>query len=389
MPFFLLTDHHNMDRLLRDEVRSKFAEEGLEVQYPPEYEAARTVMLRNVDDSISAMSSDAIVVLIDPSLRVKKLIKIPNSSHLKIIFESADIADRVVREGLNLRFQRFEKGNIEKEMFVPVVPCYKCYSYTHQKRNCPKPQEYKICSICAIEGHYYTECPNKEQLKCINCVGDHRTLAAKCKIRKDVIRNKVREKRSRTKSVTRANAPQATSSMTVETSKLQLPENYLAVMAAAVTIAEKKETEMPGSFQYIFDEMLKANGIPEVKFPKSVIDFNKQRETTEDNERESRKRQRSSNGSQLPLVLPESREGRAKRGAGYFADGYFYPPSRSVTPTYLHLHQLQHPHLHRLRHPHPKQHLIQHQHLLHHLLLNVLLVRFQRKRKMKKNQDWF
>ena len=164
--FFLLTDHRNMDRLLKDEVRSKFVEEGLEVQYPPEYEAARTVMLRNFDNLISSMSSDEIVGLIDPSLRVRKLIKIPNSSHLlKLIFESTDMADRAVREGLNLRFQRFEKGSIEKEMFVPVVPCYKCYSCTHQKRNCPKLQEYKICSICATEGHYYTECPNKEPFK--------------------------------------------------------------------------------------------------------------------------------------------------------------------------------------------------------------------------------
>ena len=83
-------------------------------------------MLCNVDDLISAMSSDTIVGLIDPSLRVKKLIKIPNSYHLlKIIFEIAAMADRAVKEGLNLRFQSFEKGNIEKEMFVPVVPCYK------------------------------------------------------------------------------------------------------------------------------------------------------------------------------------------------------------------------------------------------------------------------
>ena len=226
---------------------------------------------------------------------------------------------------------------IGKEMFVQFVPCYKCYSYTHQKRNCPKPQEYKICSICATEGHYYTVCPNKEQFKCINCRGDHRTLAAKCQIRKDVIRNKVREKRSRAKSAARTNVPQATSSMTVEMSKLKLPENYLAVMAAAVTIAEKRETEMPGSFQYIFDEMLKANGIPEVKFPKSVIDFNKQRGSTEDNERVSRKRQCSSNGSQLPLVLPESREGSVKsgRGGGALLTGIF---TTNSDQQHLHLH---------------------------------------------------
>ena len=109
---------------------------------------------------------------------------------------------------------------------------------------------------------------------------------------------------------------QATQPMSMEMSTLRLPENYLAVMAAAITTTEKRETEVPGSFQYILDEMLKANGIPEVRFPKSVIDFRKSPECTGDGARESRKRQRDSNGSQLPVTLPESKDERKKRGGG-------------------------------------------------------------------------
>ena len=109
--FFLLTDHSNMDKLFKDDVRSKFAEEGLEVQYPPEYKAARTVMLRNVDPVISSKSSQEIIEYIDPSLKVKTVIKIPNNTHLlKLIFDSAYMADKVVQEGLILLFQKFEKG---------------------------------------------------------------------------------------------------------------------------------------------------------------------------------------------------------------------------------------------------------------------------------------
>ena len=105
---FLLTDHSNMDKLLRDDVRSKFAEEGLEVQYPPEYEAARTVMLRNVDPVISSKSSQEIIEYIDPSLKVKTVIKIPNNTQLlKLIFESAYMADKAVQEGLILLYQKF------------------------------------------------------------------------------------------------------------------------------------------------------------------------------------------------------------------------------------------------------------------------------------------
>ena len=75
----------------------------------------------------------------------------------------------------------------------------------------------------------------------------------------------------------------------IQTTKL--PENYLAVMTATITIADKREAEVPGIFQYIVDEMLEANGIPRVIFPKSVISGYSGK-TYE--EKESRKRQRSS-----------------------------------------------------------------------------------------------
>ena len=52
---------------------------------------------------------------------------------------------------------------------------------------------------------------------------------------------------------------------------IKLPDNYLAVMAAAITPTEKRDTEVPSIFQFIMDEMLKANNIPTVKFPETVV----------------------------------------------------------------------------------------------------------------------
>ena len=98
--------------------------------------------------------------------------------------------------------------------------------------------------------------------------------------------------------------------------------------------------------------MLKANGIPEVRFPKSVIDFRKSPECTGDGERESRKRQRDFNGSQLPVTLSESKDERKKRGVMCLnLMGNF---------TINLKHQHQHLHLHQLRHPQPYTHLEQH-----------------------------
>ena len=288
--FFVITDNKVMDTLLREENRQLFAARGLEIQYPPEYEAARTVLLRNVDNVISAMTEQEITSNINKELKIKQVIKTPNSQHmLKIVFNTTEDADKAVRDGLQIKYQRFQGRNIEKEVFIPVVPCYRCYSYEHQKRNCPKSDHYKICSNCAREGHTYGDC-NEEIFKCINCGQNYRTLAAKCPIRKDIIRTKIRERRARSQSVKRGEtARTVTPHDIIRTHKL--PENYLAVMAATINLADKREAEVPGIFTYIVDEMLRANNIPDVIFPDTVV-----RNYKENMERESeqRKRQRSS-----------------------------------------------------------------------------------------------
>ena len=79
--FFLITDSKNMDKLLKDEVRQEFMSKGLEVMYPPEYEAERTVMLKNVDAMIAALSEEEIAQHIAKQYKTKKIVKIPNSIH--------------------------------------------------------------------------------------------------------------------------------------------------------------------------------------------------------------------------------------------------------------------------------------------------------------------
>ena len=208
-----------------------------------------------------------------------------------------------MREGLRIHFQLFEGKLIKKEMFVAVVPCYRCYSYEHLKKHCPMDDSYKVCSNCGTEGHIFTDC-NSILSKCLNCGQDHRTLAAKCTVRKNIIRKKIKEKRERSRSVggggggwTDNSTTRTPASAIKETLKAaKLPKNYLAVMAAAITLAEKREAEVPGIYQYIISEMLRANGIPDVIFPDSVIEDYQQNYEAKQTEvdQESRKRNRSS-----------------------------------------------------------------------------------------------
>ena len=73
--------------------------------------------------------------------------------------------------------------------------------------------------------------------------------------------------------------------------RAKLPENYLAVMAATITIADKREAEVPDIFNFIVKEMLKANGMPLVKFPESVIsDYKQKSQESAEAEKESKKK---------------------------------------------------------------------------------------------------
>ena len=50
-----------------------------------------------------------------------------------------------------------------------------------------------------------------------------------------------------------------------------LPRNYLTVVASAMTLATIRESECPGVYQYIVDEMYRANDLPVVKILSTVI----------------------------------------------------------------------------------------------------------------------
>ena len=55
------------------------------------------VMPKNVDSLINNMTNEDLARHINPKLKVKKVIKTPNSSHLlKIIFNTAETVDKAV-----------------------------------------------------------------------------------------------------------------------------------------------------------------------------------------------------------------------------------------------------------------------------------------------------
>ena len=203
-------------------------------------------------------------------VKVKKVVKIPNNRHLlKVIFYFSETADNMVANGLQVHYQKSEKRCIERELYIPISPCYKCYSYSHLKNNCDKPENYKICSNCSREGHLFLMCKSIK-LRCINCKGEHRTLAARCPKRKEIIRNKIKERKERTKSKTKGDE---TSELDSFAGDCHIARKLSGSHGSNNINCRKARERSAGNtvYQFRVDEMMKANDMPMVKFRDSVI----------------------------------------------------------------------------------------------------------------------
>ena len=92
-------------------------------------------------------------------------------------------------------------------------------------------------------------------------------MAFKCPVRKDVLKQKITNKKKKKDIVPESDIRSAVAHQIRE----ELPDNYLAVIASAITLADVREKECPGTFQYIIDEMYMTNNMHRVSFPATVI----------------------------------------------------------------------------------------------------------------------
>ena len=133
---------------------------------------------------------------------------------LKVRFHTTEMAERALRDGIIVIYQNIfppppPHRQIEKEIFIRLTPCYNCYEYDHKTQNCPKEKQI-ICANCGQTGHHQNICIS-ESSKCINCGGTHKTLAAVCPVRKDLIKSRGKTVRDRSRSRSMARTSYANS----------------------------------------------------------------------------------------------------------------------------------------------------------------------------------
>ena len=281
---FTIINKEHIEKILSVNCKQSLAQENFEIYIPLEYKAMKTVVAKQLDVIMDHYSDEEIITNIELSndwCKVEEVYRLGALSEmLKIRFASTEMAIKALNNGILILNQSVPSRNIEKEIFVNIKPCYNCFQYSHATKNCP--QEKKLgCSNCANEGHRYSDCPNKQQPECLNCGENHRTLAAKCSVRKQYIKEKSKEMRERSRSRSRARTFAETVGDSGQQYHAQQNEQPLinpqctkemtTIIMTAVITGHYVEMTKPGSFQKIFDKIMEANGLPRVIVPMDEI----------------------------------------------------------------------------------------------------------------------
>lgn len=182
----------DVEKLLSSEAKKKLIALGLEVKLPPKIRAARAIICRQIDSYVGEHTKEQIEVEINrcnEHLRVVEVVKFGAHSHVfKVEFETIEMANRTLENGILLFHCKISPSQIKKEEYIDVLMCFKCYKLEeHATKDCPRPL-LVICSECAGD-HDYRDCKSLTK-KCINCKGPHRTMAMSCPAKKTAIADK-------------------------------------------------------------------------------------------------------------------------------------------------------------------------------------------------------
>jgi len=266
-------DELELDKFFTDQCIASLEQITCAPLLPPQLKAKRTIFLRRLDKIISDQPAEQIeaeLMRANNEIRVTELYKFPNNNLVKVTLATQTMAIRATEKGLYAFNLSIPPDNISIDKYIDVEVCFKCYQLnSHSISNCEKDRDYVICSICASTDHSYKNCQSTVK-KCINCDGEHSTLAFSCPVRKKI----VAEKRKLI-SQSYANAANSVPNLTrgtrstvnfdnVKDDMVSMGTRFPDVVSRAtmcLLVASLKEAENKGVFQSVLDELLAENGL--------------------------------------------------------------------------------------------------------------------------------
>lgn len=264
-----VADDKSFDHIYLDTTAKVLGDAGFTLYTPPEVKCRKCIIIKNVqglaDHDVLHIKQD--IERIQSWASVTEVIRFPKGHTYKVMFRTQDMAATACRQGLKVLNLSLTPAQLEVEQFIPLTVCFRCYQIEgHTTKECTKPQDYKVCSICAETDHTWQECDAGEQ-KCVLCSGQHSCMAMKCPKRKQALK----DKRARV-NASKLKPNQLYSYVANNNQTYPQPgslENQLKVAAITAT-ALSQEQRTPGTYQAVIRTLSIENGLPSPANTKSA-----------------------------------------------------------------------------------------------------------------------
>ena len=269
----------DVNKMIANETINKLRQKQFEIIVPPHLKAKKTIMVKRIDRDMTALPVEVLKADLEERNEwaiIEEVIKFPTMPNmLKIRFTDIKMARKATEQGISLGEYHLSPANVEMEDFIQLTPCWNCYKYDHNVRECPD-KNVKKCSECAATGHTFRECREKTNYKCLNCDGNHRTLAAVCPIRKEKIKELREQKKASKQQFETANKTYcAVTKLSRDLPKLKVPEQPVLALNSDMSFkamvilihAHLANIANPGCFGTTVKKLLKINNLPNVNLP--------------------------------------------------------------------------------------------------------------------------
>ena len=269
----LLEREEDVDVILSESGISVLKELNLTARIPPDVRARRSLFLRRIDAYVGAHTAQELKSELEHQnnwLKIREVFKIKEYTHvLKIECNEVQMADRALQQGLLCYYSKIAASQIERETYVSLQLCFKCYKYEeHPTAECPEGNV-TWCSECSSKEHTFRECKSNEK-RCLNCHGPHRTMAMACKVKKQLMTNKIQKQNEQKlqkshqtyASVARTAASAAIAETIKTTPTIQIQTETELKTIVAILNAHVHNLIIPGTFKSELNKTLTTNDLP-------------------------------------------------------------------------------------------------------------------------------
>ena len=315
----LLLNEAHAEHVFIKKVKEELQQNDFSSLMPPDLKVKKSVIASRLDDLIYERSEEEIFNELSSQNQwigddLDSIFKFPNSNTIKITFTQTSQAKKCTEKGLLAFNLSIPPNDVKLETYIHITCCMRCYALEkHNTRDCSKDRNYKICSECSQEGHFWYNCKEKDK-NCINCGGNHSTLAMRCSKRKEIVKEKRKEEAERGRQTyagiagaSATHALQTNIANSTHSTPLVTREDTLKINIC-ITHAHYMNMANPGTYEGELNKILTLNNLPKIKIP-SIPDSRKIFN--------SMPQQSESRASEAPEVKPrKEREGKHSNEQG-------------------------------------------------------------------------